>query len=214
MRGTGSDRRLEIAAHPHRQARKPIARGDVAQHAEMRGQGPHPPAGCTSGRRPADRPRAPSAIRASASAGSTPAFCGSSPVLTCTKRSGHRPISCASRARVVTSFDRSSVWIASAISIAARALLDCSGPIRCSASPRIVPAKVGPLALRLLHLVLAEDPLPLVQHGAHALQRLDLGHGDQRHAAGRAPGLRFSCGDAGLDLGQGHGGPFHGSCVV
>jgi len=86
-----------------------------------------------------------SAINASASRGMTPAFCGSSPVFTWMKRSGHCPNSCARRAMVFASFGRSSVWIASANSIACRALLVCSGPIKCRTMSSYCPRKSGHL---------------------------------------------------------------------
>ena len=74
-----------------------------------------------------------SLMRASACSGSTPAFCGSAPVLTCTNRSGCFPAFWISFANASQILGRSTEWIASNKAKASFALLDCSGPIRCSA---------------------------------------------------------------------------------
>ena len=90
MGGAELDRDRKIGAHAHRQVLQPVARGDLRGQREMRR------------RRIVDRRNAHQAgnfqpifsrqlaMKASASAGATPAFCGSSPVLSWTNNSGRR----------------------------------------------------------------------------------------------------------------------------
>ena len=63
-------------------------------------------------------------------------------------------------------------------------------------------AQGRPLRGGFLHVILAKDPLALVQHGQHPVLRLDLGHGDQGDGTRRAVMRGLGCGDAGLDSGQ------------
>ena len=102
-------------------------------------------------------------MKASAFSGRTPDFCGSPPVLTSTNRRGRLPALSISRASAAAIFSRSTVSMTSKVSIASRALLLCSGPIRCNsidlAERGGAGAQVPPLRDRLLDPVLAEEGL-------------------------------------------------------
>src|ERR1700730_470080 len=86
------------------------------------------------------------AMKASASSGRTPAFCGSAPVLISTNRTGERPCLSISLASAAHRLGRSTEWMASNRSTASRALLDCSGPIRCNSRPGWLSRSGGHLA--------------------------------------------------------------------
>ena len=96
--GAAGDRRLEVGAHAHGEAGEPVARGEVGAAARSAAAGRRRPAGSPSARRPAGR-RGRGRRRGSASSpsGSTPAFCGSRPVLTWTKSVGQAPRACTAR---------------------------------------------------------------------------------------------------------------------
>ena len=87
------------------------------------------------------------ARKASASRGGMPAFCGSSPVLTWTSSRGARPARTISRPSSIARLSRSTVSITSNSATASRALLDCSGPMRCSSTPLNCVRRAGHLAL-------------------------------------------------------------------
>ena len=75
------------ALMPMLSSARPLRRGDLAQQGEMRRRLLVARAGCTSARRSAGSSgRGSAAMKASASSGMTPAFCGSSPVLTSMKQ--------------------------------------------------------------------------------------------------------------------------------
>src|SRR5690348_13422162 len=86
--------------------------------------------------------------KASAASGRIPAFCGSAPVLISTNNRGARPCLAISLASAAHRLARSTEWLASNSATASLALLDCSGPIRCSATS-------GWRALRSGHFPLA-----------------------------------------------------------
>ena len=84
MRRAHGDGGGEIGAHAHRQQLQPVAPGDLGQSARNAAPAPRRPAECTSGRKSSGRScRGTRSRNASASSGSTPAFCGSAPVLIC-----------------------------------------------------------------------------------------------------------------------------------
>ena len=108
------------------------------------------------------------ATKAAASSGAMPAFCGSSPVLTCTKSVGRRPcraISLASAAGEPVAVER--VDRVEERHRLAR-LVGLQRADQMQAKIGIARAKRRPLAFRLLHAVLAELPLP---GGEHRLDR-------------------------------------------
>src|SRR5688572_10927700 len=80
------------------------------------------------------------------SLGMTPAFWGSSPVLTSMKSCKRRPWRAISSATARAIFGRSMVWMASKRVTASFALLDCSDPIRCSSTPGVRSFSAGHLA--------------------------------------------------------------------
>ena len=90
--------------------------------------------------------------------GSTPAFCGSRPVLTWTNSQGGaaRLHPAASRRGA----GRSRLWMASNSSIARVTLFDLQRADQVKLDPAKVLRQRRPLALRLLHPVLAEDRWP------------------------------------------------------
>ena len=88
-----------------------------------------------------------SATSAGASLGSTPAFCGSAPVLTWMKRESRLPWRCISSATARAIFSRSIEWMASNSSTASFVLLDCSGPMRCNSTSGNSAFSAGHLAL-------------------------------------------------------------------
>ena len=76
------------------------------------------------------------------------------------------------------------VWMASNSSTASLALLDCSGPMRCSSTPGNCALQRRPFALGLLHAVLAEDADGRRRSTGTISGRLEgLGDGDQLHVA-------------------------------
>ena len=105
---------------------------------------------------------------ASASCGSTPAFCASAPVLISTNNSGVRPCLAISLASASHRLGRSTEWMASNSATASLALFDCSGPIRCSSMPAMLRHQRRPFGFGLLHAVFAEHALA---GGDHRLDR-------------------------------------------
>ena len=99
--------RFKIAAHSHREPRQ----ARCARRSWPARQNAMPvllrPAGCTSTRARVNPGPGIQQQMHPPPAGITPAFCSSSPVFTWMKRSGHCPISCASRAIVRASLGRS-----------------------------------------------------------------------------------------------------------
>ena len=89
MRRAECDRGREIRAHSHRQKFQPVALRDFRGERKMRrrrlleGRNAH-----QAGDRQTDKSSRHALMKASACSGSTPAFCGSAPVFTCTNRSG------------------------------------------------------------------------------------------------------------------------------
>ena len=132
--------------------------------------------------------------KSASSPGFTPAFCGSSPVLTCTNSSGRRPCRAISCAIARAIFGRSMEWIASNNSTASRALFDCNGPIRCSATSG-KGAQRRPLRLRLLHAVFPEHAMARLQHGDDHLRIERLRHDDELHRRRVAARARSRRGD-------------------
>src|SRR3954453_13491735 len=86
-------------------------------------------------------------MKASASVGAMPAFCGSSPVLSWTNNSGRRFCELISLANASQTLGRSTEWTASNRATASLALLDCSGPIRCRARSGQTEVNPGHFAL-------------------------------------------------------------------
>ena len=127
------------------------------------------------------------ATKASASSGRTPAFCGSAPVLTWTRRRGRRPCALISLASAAAMLSRSTVWMASK---SATASAPCSTAAARSDAARCpgIAAERRPFRLRLLHAVLAEDPLPGRDDGPDRRRLEGLGYGDQAHRTRRPPG--------------------------
>ena len=62
--------------------------------------------------------------------------------------------------------------------------------------------EIGPLVLRFLHPVLAEDPVTGLQRGGGAFRRVGFRHRDQRNVFGIAPDVG-RCGKFRPDIGQG-----------
>ena len=198
------DRGFEIGAHAHRERVEPVALWRSWRGARNAARAAPRRAGCTSGPAivsPCFSRQA--AMKASASAGITPPFCGSSPVLTCTRRRGARPCSgdllrqrrreriagraCGSRRRAAT---------------ASRALFDCSGPDQVELDARVALAQARPLRLRLLDVVLAEDPLPGLEHRLDRFGRKGFRHRDQCDPGRVAPEIPRRAGDLGPHLVQ------------
>ena len=124
---------------------QPVARGDRREQREMR-------RGLLIDRRHAHQPGDLEPILLAAlrhegvaSCGRTPAFCGSSPVLTCTSSRGRRPWRAISAARASAIFGRSTLSMTSKVSTASRALLDCSGPMRCSSTSGKIARAAAPI---------------------------------------------------------------------
>ena len=65
-------------------------------------------------------------------------------------------------------------------------------------------AQVGPPGPRLLHIILAKDPVTGLQNREDPFWWLNLGDGDQRGAAWRATGGGKGGGHAGLDVFKRH----------
>src|SRR5215217_1593391 len=86
-------------------------------------------------------------MKASASPGAMPAFCGSSPILIWTNNSGCLFWEFISLANASQMLGRSTEWMASNSATASFALLDCSGPIRCTAIPGQADTSAGHFAL-------------------------------------------------------------------
>ena len=141
------------------------------------------------------------ARKASRASGSTPAFCGSRPVLTWTKSVGQAPRACTAWLSLRARLSRSRLWMASKSSSARASLFDCSGPTRWSAGAGEAGAERGPAAFGLLHAVLAEDALAGREHRLDAVEGLQLGDGDEGDRVRRAAGAGESGGDAGADVG-------------
>ena len=136
MSGTEADRGFEIRAHPHAERPKPHSRGKFLQQRRNAAPVLRRPAECTSNRRPAARAIAAMARRTRPPrVGATPAFCGSSPVLTSTnklrsarrcaadfrrQRVGELAAGRASRSRRTGRARRAPCWSATARSGAAR----------------------------------------------------------------------------------------------
>ena len=147
--GAVGDGGLEVVAHAHREAGEAVAGGEVARGARSAGAGRRRRAGSPSGRRPAGRRcRGRRRGRRRGASGSTPAFCGSRPVLTWTKSVGQAPRACTAVASLRARLSRSRLWMASKSSSARASLLVCSGPTRCSSMPGKRGAEGGPACLR------------------------------------------------------------------
>ena len=86
-----ADRGFEIVAHPHAEIGQICFIREFGQQGEMWCGRHRRPAGCTSAREDSGRSARTSAMNAAASLGATPAFCGSSPVLTWIEQLGRAP---------------------------------------------------------------------------------------------------------------------------
>ena len=102
-------RHLEIPAHAHAEFGKAVLARQLGEKGEMRRDIVFDRAECTSGRSAATPACGHSRSGLRHRRGSTPAFCGSSPVFTCTNRRGHLPCLSRSAARASASLARSRV---------------------------------------------------------------------------------------------------------
>ena len=131
------------------------------------------------------------ASRASSPSGSTPAFCGSRPVLTWTKSVGQAPLRLHRAGELLG--EAGAVEAVDGVEQRQRAVelvgLQRADEVQAR-RPGSRRASGAPARLGLLHAVLAEDPLAGVEHRAHPVGRLHLGDGDERHRPGRAAGAR------------------------
>ena len=149
----------EIRAHPHGKQRQPVTRRDFGGQGEMRRRGfvdrrdAHQ-AGDRRGHRSARQ----AAMKASASSGRTPAFCGSAPVLISTNSSGLRP-ACRSpwRAPRTGSAGRANGWRRTARPRPRLVRLQRADQMQLEAGMRR--AQGRPLAFGLLDAVFAEHAL-------------------------------------------------------
>ncbi len=145
------------------------------------------------------------ASRASRPSGSTPAFCGSRPVLTWTKSVGQAPLRLHRAGELLG--EAGAVEAVDGVEQGERAI-DLVGLQRTDevqADVGVVGDQRAPAGLGLLHAVLAEDPLAGVEHRTHPVGRLHLGDGDEGHRPGRAAGAGGGGCDAGLDVLERHG---------
>ena len=142
------DRRLVIARHAHRQLLDTRLRAPASPAARNAGPGSRRPAECTSGpRSPGRAPRGSVSTNAAVSRGSMPAFCGSVAGIDLDESFGLRSCFCASPWRASAAiFSRSTVSMTSNSATASFALLDCSGPIRCSSTSAKSSRSAGHLA--------------------------------------------------------------------
>ncbi len=130
------DRGLKIRAHAHRRSSSPLRAAIFASQREMRRRrlverrNAHQPGNRRAHSRPGRRAGTRRRLR-----GRMPAFCGSAPVLISTNSCGGRPCLRFPWPAPRTGLRRSTEWMASNSATASFALLDCSGPIRCSDSP-------------------------------------------------------------------------------
>ena len=167
---------------------QPVALRDLRKEREMRRRG-------LVGRRDAHqaidrKPVCCAAVlmNASDSSGSTPAFCGSAPVLTSTNRRGRRPCRSISLASAAARLGRSSAWMASNSATASLALFDCSGPTRCSSMSGYFSFRAGHLAFASWTRFSPKTRWPGRDQGLDRLGAERLGDRDQRHRGGVAPG--------------------------
>ena len=140
-------------------------------------------------------------MNASASCGSTPAFCGSAPVLISTNSCGCAPLSARSPSPAPR---RCSAGRPNGSRRTARPppwpCWTASGPIRCSSSPGWRVAQRRPFRLCLLHAVLAEHALARRDHRLDRFRAECLRHRDQRDRIRRPAGRLAGRRDLGLHL--------------
>ena len=176
-----ADRGLEIGAHAHAEHGERRCAGRSRAAARNAATAPRRAAGCTSARRSAGRAaRGNRAMKASAAAGNTPAFCGSSPVLTSMRQGRRRPVRSISRASASARRGRSTVSMTSKCATASLHLVGLQRADQVQREVGKFAPQRGKFRQRLLHPVLAEDALAGGERRAHRVGRVGLADRDQR----------------------------------